>query len=90
MAELDKRLDECHRLQNTALDLSGLKIEPTDAIKVAAVLPQWCVKAVISPGKNTVHAMTVHGIGFTVLALIRQTLRLDSSMNSVVRIVWIA
>jgi hypothetical protein len=55
--ELYKRLDECHRLQNTALDLSGLKMGPTDAIKVAAFLPKWCVKAVISPKKNTVHAM---------------------------------
>jgi hypothetical protein len=49
MEELDKRLDECHRLQKRALDLSGLKIGPTDATKVAAFLPKWCVEPVLSP-----------------------------------------
>jgi hypothetical protein len=70
MEELDKRLDECHRLQNTALDLSGLKIGSTDAIKVAAFLPKWCVEVevVLLLGVNAVHAMTsrnvVQGISF--------------------------
>jgi hypothetical protein len=49
MEELDKQLDECHRLQNTALDLSGLKIGPTGATKVAAFLPKWCVKRCYRP-----------------------------------------
>jgi hypothetical protein len=78
MEELDKRLDECHRLQNTALDLSGLKIGPTDAIKVAAVLQKWCVEAVLLLGVNAVHAMTFHAMWIRVLALIKQ-LVLDSS-----------
>jgi hypothetical protein len=68
MEELDKRLDGCHRLENTALDLSGLKIGETDATKVSAFLPKWCVEAVVSPGENAVHAMTVHGMWFRVLA----------------------
>jgi hypothetical protein len=70
MEALDKRLNECQRLQNTTLDLSGLKIEPTDAIKVAAVLPKWCVKAMFSPGGDAVHAMVVHAMWFRVLALL--------------------
>jgi hypothetical protein len=78
MEELDKRLDECHRLQNTALDLSGLKIGSADATKVAAVLPKWCVEAVLLLRANAVHATTFHVMWFRVLALIRQLL-LDSS-----------
>jgi hypothetical protein len=78
MEQLDKRLDECHRLQNTALDLSGLKIGPTDAIKVAAVLPKWCVEAVLLLRVNAVHAMIFHAMWIRVLALIKQLL-LDSS-----------
>jgi hypothetical protein len=58
MKELDKKLDECYRLSNTALDLSGLKITETDAITVAAFLPKWCVEAVLSPGMIAIHAMT--------------------------------
>jgi hypothetical protein len=77
MEELDKRLDECLRLQNTALDLSGLKIGSTDATKVAAVLPQWCVEAVFLLGVNAVHATTFHAMWIRVLALIKQLL--DSS-----------
>ena len=72
MNELDKRLDECHRLQNTALDLSGLKIGPTDATKVAAFLPKWCVMSALSPGMIAVHATTVDATWFRVLALIKQ------------------
>jgi hypothetical protein len=78
MEELHKRLDECHRLQNTALDLSGLKIGPTDATKAAAVLPKWCVEVVLLLGVNAVHAMTAHAMWIRVLALIKQLL-LDSS-----------
>jgi hypothetical protein len=78
MEELDKTLDECHRLQNTALDLSGLKIGSTDATKVAAFLPKWCVQAVLVLGVNAVHAMTFHAMWIRVLALIKLLL-LDSS-----------
>jgi hypothetical protein len=44
MEELDKRLDECQRLQQTTLDLSGLKIGTAGANKVAAFLPKWYAK----------------------------------------------
>jgi hypothetical protein len=84
MEELDKRLDEGHRLSITALDLSGLKIGPTDAIKVAAFLPKWCVTSALSPGMIAVHATTVHATWFRVLALIKQLL-----LDSIVRIVRI-
>jgi hypothetical protein len=92
MEALDKRLGEFLRLQNRALDLSGLKIGPTDAIKVVAVLPQWCVEVVISPGKDTVHAMAVHAMESRVLALIKQLLLdywIAVVMNSIVRTVRI-
>jgi hypothetical protein len=58
METLDERLDECHWLQNAALDLSGYKIGRTDAIKVAAFIPKWCVEAVSLLAVNTVQAMT--------------------------------
>jgi hypothetical protein len=47
LAELDKRLDECQRLQQTALDLTGLKIGLADANKVATFLPKWWVEAIV-------------------------------------------
>jgi hypothetical protein len=62
MEKLDKKLDECHRLSNPALDLSGLKITETDAITVAAFLPKWCVETVLSPGMIAIHAMTEHAM----------------------------
>jgi hypothetical protein len=69
MEELDKRLGDCQRLENTTLGLSGLKIEPKDAIKVAAVLPKWCVKTLFTPKENGVHAMIVHAMWVRVLTL---------------------
>jgi hypothetical protein len=74
MEELDKRLNECRRLQNTALDLSGLKIGSTEATKVSAVLPKWSVEAVLSSGINIVHAAAGYALLFRVLGLIRQLL----------------
>jgi hypothetical protein len=88
MEELGKRLDECHRLQNTALDLSGLKIGPTDAIKVAAFLPKWYVTSALSPEMIAVHATTVYATWFRVIVLIKQHW-IAVIVNSVVRIVRI-
>jgi hypothetical protein len=93
MEDLGKRLNECQRLQNTALDLTGLKIGPTDAIKVAAVLPKWCVSAVVSLGKNAVPATTGYAMWLRVLALIGATTTdhtVAVIINSFVRIDCIA
>jgi hypothetical protein len=59
MEVLDKRLDECQQLQQPALDLSGLKIGPADANKVAAFIPNWWVEAILSPGVVKLCSMAV-------------------------------
>jgi hypothetical protein len=59
MEVLAKRLDECQQLQQTALDLSGLKIGPADANKVAVFILKWWVEAMLSPGVVRLRSMAV-------------------------------
>jgi hypothetical protein len=64
--ELDKRLDECQRLQQKALDLTGLKIGLADANKVAILLPKWWVEAMLDhPGllNSRYGCLAVCGLG---------------------------
>jgi hypothetical protein len=67
--ELDKRLDECQRLQQKALDLTGLRIRLADANKVAIFLPKWWVEAVLPPRVIKFAVWLFDGMWFGELAL---------------------